>query len=68
MTSNAQADFEVSGGGSVFILTPLNEDAKTHLFDNVQEDAQFWAGGVVVEHRYIGGLVEALRAEGYVVR
>ena len=68
MTSTAQADFEVSGGGSLFILTPLNSDARQHLEENISEEAQWWAGGVAVEHRYIHPLVENLRAEGYVVR
>jgi hypothetical protein len=68
MTSTAQADFEVSGGGSLFILTPLNSDARQHLEENISEEAQWWAGGVAVEHRYIQPLVENLRAEGYVVR
>jgi hypothetical protein len=62
------ADFEVSGGGSLFILTPLNSDAREHLESNVNEESQWWAGGVAVEHRFIGGLVEALRENGYVVR
>lgn len=68
MTSTAKPDFEVSGGGSLFILTPLNSDARDHLESNVSEESQWWAGGVAVEHRYIGSLVEALRENGYVVR
>jgi hypothetical protein len=68
MTSTAQADFEVSGGGSLYILTPLNSDARQHLEENISEESQWWAGGVAVEWRYIQPLVENLRAEGYVVR
>ena len=62
------ADYEVSGGGSLFILTPLNEAARTNLEAGVSDEAQWWAGGVAVEHRYIGSLVEQLRGEGWVVR
>lgn len=68
MTNLAQADYEVSGGGSLFILTPLNTDARENLENGVGEEAQWWAGGVAVEHRFIGGLVDQLRAEGWVVR
>jgi hypothetical protein len=68
MTSNAQADYEISGGGSLFVVTPLNADAKENLFSNVDEEAQHWGGGIVCEARFIGGLVEQLRAEGWSVR
>jgi hypothetical protein len=67
-TSTATADYEVSGGGSLFILTPLNTDARTNLESGVDDEAQWWAGGVAVEHRCIDSLVEQLRAEGWVVR
>ncbi len=68
MTSTAQADFEVSGGGTLFLVTPLNADAREHLESNVGDEAQWFAGGLACEHRYIMPLVENLRAEGYVVR
>ena len=68
MTSNAQADYEVSGGGSLFIVTPLNANARENLEAGVGEEAQWWAGGVAVEHRYISNLVEQLREEGWSVR
>ena len=66
--STTNADYEVSGGGSLFILTPLNADAKSNLEAGVGDEAQWWAGGVAVEHRYIDGLVERLREEGWSVR
>ena len=68
MTSAVQADYEVSGGGSLYILTPLNSEAKSNLEAGVGEEAQWWAGGVAVEHRYIVPLVEQLRSEGWVIR
>lgn len=68
MTSNASTDYEVSGGGSLFILTPLNADARENLEAGVGEEAQWFAGGCAVEHRFISGLVEQLRSEGWSVR
>jgi hypothetical protein len=65
MTSTAQADYEVSGGGTLFILTPLNNAAKENLEAGVGEEAQWWAGGVAVEQSFISGLVEQLRGEGW---
>jgi hypothetical protein len=63
-----QADYEVSGGGTVFIVTPLNDSAKQNLEDNLAQDAIWFAGGVSVEHRYIVPLVDTLRQEGWSVR
>lgn len=63
-----QADYEVSGGGTVFILTPLNDSAKQNLEDNLAQDAIWFGGGVAVEHRYIMPLVDNLRQEGWSVR
>jgi hypothetical protein len=62
------ADYEVSGGGTVFILTPLNAGAKANLEAGLSDEAMWFGGGVAVEHRYIGPLVDQLRAEGFLVR
>lgn len=67
-TSNTNsADYEVSGGGSLFILMPLNDRARQNLEAGVSGEAHWFAGGVAVEHRYIVPLVEQLRSEGWVV-
>lgn len=63
-----QADFEVTGGGTVYLLRPLNETAKAHIEENTDDSAQWFGGALVVEHRYIVLLVQALRAEGFTVR
>lgn len=68
MTQAQQADYIVSGGGSLYILTPLNSEAKANLESGVGEETQWWAGGVAVEHRFIQPLVEQLRSQGWVVR
>lgn len=60
-----ESDYEVSGGGSIFILTPLNAAARENLEAGLGDEAQRWAGGVAVEHRMILPLVEQLRAEGW---
>jgi hypothetical protein len=67
MTPN-NPDYEVSGGGTVYIVTPLNPAAKENLEAGVGSDAQWWAGGVAVEHLYIHSLVFQLRNEGWSVR
>jgi len=61
-------DYEVSGGGTVYILTPLNDAAKQNLESGLSDEAIWFAGGVAVEWRYLDGLVSQLRSEGFVVR
>jgi hypothetical protein len=61
-------DYEVSGGGTVYIVTPLNPAAQQNLESGVGSDAQWWAGGVAVEHRFISDLVDQLREEGWAIR
>lgn len=68
MTSNAQADFEVYGGGSLYMLQPLNATAKEFLYARLGDEAQFLGEAVAVEHRYISDIVANLREEGFVVR
>jgi len=61
-------DFEVSGGGSIYILTPLTSVARDWTAEFLPEDAQRWAGGVVIEHRYISDVVVGAQRDGLVVR
>ena len=66
-TTTPNPDYEISGGGSIFIVIPLSAEARENLENGVGE-ARWWAGGVAVEHRYLGSLVEQLREEGWSVR
>jgi hypothetical protein len=64
----ATPDFEVSGGGSIYIFTPLTPDARDWVAEFLPEDAQRWAGGVVIEHRYISDVVAGAQRDGFSVR
>ena len=66
-SENSQLDYEVSGGGTVYILTPLNSAAKENLESGLSDEAMWFADGVAVEHRFIAGLVQQLREEGWLV-
>jgi hypothetical protein len=58
-------DFTISGGGSIFILTPISEAAIDWANEYLPEEAQRWgAKGYVVEHRYIGDIVDSIRGDG----
>jgi hypothetical protein len=61
-------DFEVSGGGSVYLLRPLTRPARDWVDDHLPDDATWWCGAVVVEHRYIGPIVGGAIGDGLVVR
>lgn len=60
-------DFELRGGGTVYVLAPLTEAAHEWVAENLPEDATWFGGGVAVEHRYIGDIVEGLAADGLTV-
>lgn len=45
------------------IFQPLSEACRDWIEENVQEDA-LWFGGLVVEHRYAGDLIEGMIEAG----
>jgi hypothetical protein len=63
-----QIDFEVSGGGSVYLFKPLTPAARAWLDEHVSHNRQEWAGAIVVEHRFIGDIVRGTIADGLQVR
>jgi hypothetical protein len=54
-------------GGTVVLVRPRTEAALRWLIDNVQSDAQWFGNALVVEARYVRGLVIGLSGEGFVV-
>jgi hypothetical protein len=62
------ADFEVSNHGTIYIFTPLTPAARDWVAEFLPDDAQRWAGGIVIEHRYIWDVVIGARRDGLVVR
>jgi hypothetical protein len=61
------ADFVLQNHGSLCLLCPMTEEASDHLEDRVDDEAMWFAGGLVVEPRYVSDLVEALSDEGFSV-
>ena len=62
-----EADFAVQNEGSIVLVRPLNESAREHVEGNVQADAQWFGGALVVEHRFAADLLQALYNEGFVL-
>ena len=60
-------DFELSGGGTVYLLRPVSRAAHNWVEDHLPDDAT-WFGGAVVEHRYIGPIIGDAICDGLVVQ
>jgi len=61
----AMIDFELSGGGTVYLLRPVSRAAHAWVEEHLPPDAAWWCGAVVVEHRHIvdrRGLPRAMRS------
>jgi hypothetical protein len=58
-------DFLVANHGSILILHALTATAREWVDENLPSDAMTWGrNGIVVEPRYIGDIVEGIRADG----
>jgi hypothetical protein len=61
-------DFVVQNEGSIFLLRPLTYAAKEWIRDNISPDHMTLGDAVVVEHRFILGLIEGIIADGFEVK
>jgi hypothetical protein len=62
------SDFEIQNHGTIFLFVPLNDAADLHIRENVQDDAQWFGGALVVEHRYARDLAQQLTEAGFTVQ
>jgi lipocalin len=61
-------DFEVLNYGTIYLVAADNDEAARHLKEHVNRDAQWFdARTLVVEHRYISGLAQQLKRDGFKV-
>jgi hypothetical protein len=58
------ADVHVRDEGTIFLLTPLTEVGEEWMEEHLPEDAQRFAGGVVVEHRFVTDILQGMQADG----
>lgn len=62
-------DFYIQDHGSVVLVIPTYESAAEALRDLVDGEAQWWAGGLVVEPRYLDEFIQsALIGNGWTVK
>ncbi len=58
------SDFRLQDEGSISILHPLTEDANQWIEDHLPEDALTWAGGIVIEWRYVEEIISGILSDG----
>lgn len=57
-------DFQLEDNGSIWLFRPLTVAAKEFLANTAPEDAQFFGNAMVVEHRYVEGVCDAIDLAG----
>lgn len=65
---DAPGDITVVDHGSIVIFLPTSDAGREWVAENIASDAMRWAGGVVVEHRYIADIVDGAINDGLEVR
>jgi hypothetical protein len=61
------SDFRCENHGSIFLLHPLSQSARSWIEENLPSDAQWFGNAVAVEHRYIWAILEGIQNDGLVV-
>lgn len=64
----ATEDVRVDTYGELHILTPWTARARDWLRENTSPASIWYAGGIVVEGRYLVSLIDELHDEGMAVR
>ena len=65
MSKSISADFTITDGGSVCLLTPTTSAARRWLDENIGEDAIYLGHGLAVERRFIDQIIEGIVADGF---
>lgn len=60
-------DFIIQNEGTIVLFRPLTPEADAHIGDNVQDDAQWFGGALVVEHRFAHDLAQELIGHGFIL-
>ena len=61
-------DFRCENHGSIFLLYPVSESAKSWIEENLPSDAQWFGNAVAIEHRYVWPILEGIRNDGLAVQ
>jgi hypothetical protein len=66
-TSKNEADFRCENHGSVFLLYPLSQSARSWIEENLPSDVQWFGNAVAIEHKYIWTILEGIQSDSLVV-
>lgn len=57
-------DFTLHGSGTLYLLTPLTDDAREWVKLHIPEDAQRLGRGIAIEWRYVDDIMVGIEADG----
>jgi len=60
--------FTIEDHGTIVLVRPLTPDVEAWLADNVEPEAQWFGGALVVEPRYVEALYLGLVSEGFALQ
>ncbi len=55
-------------GGSICLLWAQTEEGKGWIKDNIDPEHQKWAAAVVIEHRFVGDIVNGIHTDGLTIK
>jgi len=58
-------DFRVENHGTIVLFAGQHEGARQWLRNTAPEDAQWFCGKLVVEPRYVQGVIDAAESDNY---
>ncbi len=61
------SDAEVTNHGSIITILPLTEAAQEWMAENIPEDAQWFAGALAVEPRYVEAILRGMADDGLIL-
>jgi hypothetical protein len=64
MATPIAPDFDVVDDHSLFLLQPITAGAAEWITEHIPEDAMTFGSATVVEHRYIGDILNGIRGDG----
>ena len=62
-----EPDFAIYHHGSISVLVPRSDAANEWIIDNIPDDAQWFAGGVAIERRYLTPILIGIEVEAGLV-
>ncbi len=60
---HAKVDFQVVNHGTLYLLIPNTPRAKEWVRDNLPQDHTKYDAASVIEHRYIGDIIDGIQAD-----